>query len=71
MARSPVTDLPHGSEMGPHPAEVKLVAPVGSVILFNNADLWHCGMYNYSPAPRLAVTAALLCGRTQRDDVPT
>jgi ectoine hydroxylase-related dioxygenase (phytanoyl-CoA dioxygenase family) len=70
IARSPVEDLAYGSEMGPHPAEVKLAAPAGSVILFNNADLWHSGTFNYSPAPRLAVTAALLRGRAPVDDVP-
>jgi ectoine hydroxylase-related dioxygenase (phytanoyl-CoA dioxygenase family) len=43
--------------MGPYPDEVKIVAPAGSVILFNSADLWHSGTFNYSPAPRLAVTA--------------
>jgi ectoine hydroxylase-related dioxygenase (phytanoyl-CoA dioxygenase family) len=42
---------------GPAPHEVKIVAPAGSVILFNSADLWHSGTLNYSPAPRLAVTA--------------
>jgi len=68
--RSPVDDLAYGSETGPHPAEVKLVAPAGSVILFNNADLWHSGTFNYSPAPRLAVTAALRRGRAPVDDVP-
>jgi hypothetical protein len=56
--------------MGPHPAEVKLVAPAGSIILFNGADLWHSGTFNYSPAPRLAVTAAPLRGRAPVDDVP-
>jgi len=68
--RSPVDDLAYGSETGPHPAEVKLVAPAGSVILFNNADLWHSGTFNYSPAPRLAVTAAMRRGRAPVDDVP-
>jgi hypothetical protein len=48
-----------GSGMGPHPDEVKIVAPARSVILFNSADLWHSGTHNYSPAPRLAVTAGL------------
>jgi ectoine hydroxylase-related dioxygenase (phytanoyl-CoA dioxygenase family) len=43
--------------MGPHPDEVKVVAPAGSVIMFKGADLWHSGALNYSPAPRLAVTA--------------
>lgn len=56
--RKPPTDvLAFGSGMGPHPDEVKIVAPAGSVILFNSADLWHSGTLNYSPAPRLAVTA--------------
>ncbi|MGE5134488.1 MAG: hypothetical protein ACM32E_16490 [Gemmatimonadota bacterium] len=31
--------------------------PAGSLILFNGADLWHSGTLNYSPAPRLALTA--------------
>jgi hypothetical protein len=38
--------------------------------LFNNADLWHSGTFNYSPAPRLAVTAALLRGGAAVDDAP-
>jgi ectoine hydroxylase-related dioxygenase (phytanoyl-CoA dioxygenase family) len=70
VARSPVDDLAYGSETGPHPAEVKLVAPAGSVILFNNADLWHSGTFNYSPAPRLAVTVAFRRGHAPVDDVP-
>jgi ectoine hydroxylase-related dioxygenase (phytanoyl-CoA dioxygenase family) len=61
--RNPVDTLPFGCEMGPHPAEVKFVAPAGSVILFNGADLWHFGTFNYSPVPRLAVTVTLLRGR--------
>ena len=68
--RNPADALPRGCEMGPHPAEVTVVAPAGSVILFNNADLWHSGTFNYSPAPRLAVTAALLRGRAPVDEVP-
>lgn len=56
--RKPPTDaLAFGSGMGPHPGEVKIIAPAGSVIMFNSADLWHSGTLNYSPAPRLAVTA--------------
>jgi ectoine hydroxylase-related dioxygenase (phytanoyl-CoA dioxygenase family) len=56
--RKPPTDvLAFGSGMGPHPDEVKIVAPAGSVIMFNSADLWHSGTLNYSPVPRLAVTA--------------
>jgi Phytanoyl-CoA dioxygenase (PhyH) len=53
----PYEVLAFGSGMGPHPAEVRFVAPAGSVILFNSADLWHSGTFNYSPEPRLAVTA--------------
>lgn len=68
--RNPADALPLGCEMGPHPAEVKVVAPAGSVIFFNGADLWHSGTFNYSPVPRLAVTAALLGDRPPADDVP-
>ena len=68
--RNPADVLPLGCEMGPHPAEVQVVAPAGSIILFNGADLWHSGTFNYSPAPRLAVTAALLRGHAPVDDVP-
>ena len=60
--RNPVDSLALGCEMGPHPDEVKVVAPAGSIILFNGADLWHSGTFNYSPAPRLAVTVTLLRG---------
>jgi len=35
---------------------VKIIAPAGSVILFNAADLWHSGTFNYTPAARLALT---------------
>jgi ectoine hydroxylase-related dioxygenase (phytanoyl-CoA dioxygenase family) len=38
---------------------VRLIAPAGSVILFNSASLWHSGTLNYSPGLRLAVTAYL------------
>ena len=68
VAQNPADALPLGCEMGPHPAEVKVVAPAGSVILFNGADLWHSGTFNYGPAPRLAVTAALLRDRAPADD---
>jgi ectoine hydroxylase-related dioxygenase (phytanoyl-CoA dioxygenase family) len=68
--RNPADALPFGCEMGPHPAEVKVVAPAGSVILFNGPDLWHSGTFNSTPVPRLAVTAALLRGRAPADDVP-
>jgi len=68
--RNPTDALPLGCEMGPHPAEVKVVAAAGSVILFNGADLWHSGTFNYSPVPRLAVTAALVRGCAPVDDAP-
>ena len=55
-----------GSGMGPHPDEVKITAPAGSVIMFNSADLWHSGTLNYSPTPRLAVTARLSPAGSQR-----
>jgi len=57
VSQPPIDILAFGSGMGPHPDEVKIIAPAGSVIMFNSADLWHSGTLNYSPAPRLAVTA--------------
>ena len=65
---SPPIDMEHGyaTGMGPHLREVKLVAPAGSVILFNSAALWHSGTLNYSPAPRLAVTAYYAPGPAPR-----
>jgi len=56
--RDPVEDIEFPG-MGPHPDEVKLVAPAGSVVLFNSASLWHSWTLNYSPGLRLAVTAYL------------
>ncbi len=53
--------------MGPHPDEVKLIAPAGSLILFNSASLWHSGTLNYSPGLRLAVTAYLGPPKAQAD----
>ena len=67
--QNPVDALALGCEMGPHPAEVMVVAPAGSLILFNGADLWHSGTFNYSPAPRLAVTTGL--GRGRAPSQPT
>ncbi|MBO0831985.1 MAG: phytanoyl-CoA dioxygenase family protein [Actinobacteria bacterium] len=54
----PPIDTEHGyaTGMGPHPDEVKIIAPAGSLILFNAADLWHSGTFNYTPAARLALT---------------
>jgi ectoine hydroxylase-related dioxygenase (phytanoyl-CoA dioxygenase family) len=63
VAEPPTDMLAFGSGMGPHPDEVKIVAPAGSAIIFNSADLWHSGTLNYSPAPRLAVTARFDPGR--------
>lgn len=63
--REPPIDTEHGyaTGMGPHPGEVKIIAPAGSVILFNAADLWHSGPFNYTPAARLAITAHFDPGR--------
>jgi hypothetical protein len=60
----PIDTQAFGSGTGPHPDEVKLTAPAGSVILFNNASLWHSGTFNSSPEPRLAVTAGFAPGRS-------
>ncbi len=66
-AHGPADDMKFPG-MGPHPGKVKLVAPAGSLILFNSASRWHSGTLNHSLGPRLAVTAclALLRGRTKR-----
>jgi hypothetical protein len=62
VSQEPIDVLAFGSGMGPHPDEVKIIAPAGSVILFNSADLWQSGTLNYSPEPRLAVTAGFTPG---------
>jgi hypothetical protein len=67
VSEPPIDMLAFGSGMGPHPDEVKIVAPAGSVITFNSADLWHSGTFNYSPAPRLAVTAGFSLGHSPSD----
>ncbi len=56
--REPPIEMEHGyaTGMGPHPDEVKIIAPAGSVIFFNSSDLWHSGTFNYTPAARLALT---------------
>jgi len=66
VGQPPIDMLAFGSGMGPPPDEVKIVAPAGSVVLFNSADLWHSGTFNYSPAPRLAVTAGFAPGASPR-----
>ena len=38
----------------PHPDEVQLLAPAGTVVIFNS-HLWHGGTLNHSDAPRRAV----------------
>jgi hypothetical protein len=64
LASEPPIDTEHGyaTGMGPHPDEVKILAPPGSVIFFNGADLWHSGTFNYTPAARLALTACFAPG---------
>jgi ectoine hydroxylase-related dioxygenase (phytanoyl-CoA dioxygenase family) len=62
VSEPPIDMQAWGSGMGPHPEEVRITAPAGSVILFNSADLWHSGTLNYSPGPRLAVTAGFAPG---------
>ncbi|MGH3418194.1 MAG: hypothetical protein ACRDOD_01150 [Streptosporangiaceae bacterium] len=56
--RDPADDMQFPG-MGPHPDEVMPIAPAGSLILFNNASLWHSGTLNYTPGLRLAVTTYL------------
>jgi hypothetical protein len=64
LVSEPPIDTEHGyaTGMGPHPGEVKIIAPAGSLVLFNGPDLWHSGTFNYSPAARLAVTACFAPG---------
>jgi len=57
-SRDPIDDM-EWVGMGPHPHEVKLLGPAGSLILFDSARLWHSGTFNYGPDPRLAVTTYL------------
>jgi ectoine hydroxylase-related dioxygenase (phytanoyl-CoA dioxygenase family) len=64
--KDPTDTLAFGSGMGPHPDEVKIVTPAGSLIVFNAADLWHSGTLNYSPEARIAVTAGFRPGRDPR-----
>jgi len=65
-SQPPIDMLAFGSGLGSHPDEVKIVAPAGSLIMFNSADLWHSGTFNYSSAPRLAVTAGFSPGGSLR-----
>jgi phytanoyl-CoA dioxygenase PhyH len=67
VSEPPIDMLAFGSGMGPHPDEVKIVAPAGSVIMFNSADLWHSGTFNYSPSPRLAITVGFSPGHSPPD----
>jgi Phytanoyl-CoA dioxygenase (PhyH) len=60
VAQDPTVHMAFGYEMGPHPNEVRLTAPAGSLILFNGADLWHSGTFHYTAKPRLAVTASFV-----------
>jgi ectoine hydroxylase-related dioxygenase (phytanoyl-CoA dioxygenase family) len=64
LVSEPPIDIEHGyaTGMGPHPDEVKIIAPAGSVIFFNSPDLWHSGTFNYTPAARLALTATFAPG---------
>ena len=62
VSEPPIDMSAWGSGMVPHPDEVKIVAPAGSLILFNSADLWHSGTLNDSSAPRLAVSVGFAPG---------
>ena len=64
VSEPPIDMLAFGSGMGPHPDEVKITAPAGSLIMFNSADLWHSGTFNYSPSPRLAITVGFSPGHS-------
>jgi len=49
MIEPPIDMVAFGSGMGPHPEEVKIAAPAGSVILFTSAGRWHSGTVNNTP----------------------
>lgn len=40
----------------PHPQEIRLLAPLGTVVIFNS-HVWHSAMPNHSKAPRPNVTS--------------
>ncbi len=46
-----------------HPDEVQLIAPAGTVIIFNS-HLWHGGTINHTPSPRYALHS-YFCRRHQ------
>jgi Phytanoyl-CoA dioxygenase (PhyH) len=64
LVSEPPIDTEHGyaTGMGPHPDEVKIIAPAGSLVLFNGPHLWHSGTFNYSPSARLALTVCFAPG---------
>jgi ectoine hydroxylase-related dioxygenase (phytanoyl-CoA dioxygenase family) len=68
LRREPPIDMEHGyaTGMGPHPDEVKIIAPAGSVVMFNASALWHSGTFNYTPAARLGLTVHIDPGRRVR-----
>jgi ectoine hydroxylase-related dioxygenase (phytanoyl-CoA dioxygenase family) len=47
----------------PHPDEIQLIAPAGTVVIFNS-HLWHGGTVNHSDAPRYALHS-YFCRRDQ------
>jgi ectoine hydroxylase-related dioxygenase (phytanoyl-CoA dioxygenase family) len=48
-----------GAGLKPHSDEVLLTAEAGSLIVFNR-HLWHSGTFNYSPHPRIVITASFV-----------
>ncbi len=45
--------------LGAHPDEVKVLAPAGTVVVFNS-HVWHSGTLNNSPSRRLALHSAFV-----------
>ena len=61
---------PHGfgSGMGPHPDEVRVMAPAGSAILFTSGSIWHRARSTTAPAPAsrsLELTPPCTYGKTR------
>ena len=59
---SPASRLICCPEESSRPDEVKLLAPVGTVVVFNS-DLWHGGTLNASPVRRRAMHSAFVLPR--------
>jgi hypothetical protein len=63
--RLPADEMPDPA--APHPDERVLLAPAGTVVIFNS-HLWHGGTLNRTPSPRRALHS-YFCRRTERQQL--